>query len=140
MSPPGAPIKLAPDTYDGNTNLEEYLVYFEQLAMFNMWNEPIKAMILGLGVTMRLEKQKFNFKVTLALCETDRNWLMRYFQSQFVTLHLLQKDPKPANEVSEVKLDDQFEALCQDTECLLSDGIKGSQALDMAELESILTG
>ena len=51
---------MAPDIYDGNTDLEKYLVYFDQLAMFNMWNEPIKAMILGFAVTIRLEKQKFN--------------------------------------------------------------------------------
>ena len=38
MAPPGAPFKLAPDIYDRNTDLEEYLVYFKQLAMFNMWN------------------------------------------------------------------------------------------------------
>ena len=31
------------------------------------------------------------------------------------------KDPKPVNEVSDVKLDDELEALCQDTEYLLSD-------------------
>ena len=46
---------------------------FDQVAMLNMWNEPIKTMIHGFAVTIRLEKQKFNFKVILADCETDGN-------------------------------------------------------------------
>ena len=50
MVPPGASFKLAPGTYDGNTDREEYLAYFEQLALFNNWNEPIKAMNLGLTI------------------------------------------------------------------------------------------
>ena len=52
MAPLWASFKLAPDIYDGNTD-PDVLVYFEQLALFRMWNEPIKAMILGLAVTLR---------------------------------------------------------------------------------------
>ena len=53
---------LAPDTHDGNTDLEEYLVYFDNW-LCSIFNGSTKAMILGLAVTISLEKQKFNFKV-----------------------------------------------------------------------------
>ena len=40
LAPPGVPFKLVTDIYAGNTDVEEYQVNFEQLDMFNMWNEP----------------------------------------------------------------------------------------------------
>ena len=43
------------------------------------------------------------------------------------------KIPKLVNEVSEVRLDDELEALCQDTEYPLSDLKRGSQALAVAK-------
>ena len=33
MAPPRAPLKLAHDNYDGNTDLNEYLIYSEEMAM-----------------------------------------------------------------------------------------------------------
>ena len=45
IAPPGAPFKLPPYTYDGNSDLDENLVHFEQMVMFIMRNEPIKATI-----------------------------------------------------------------------------------------------
>ena len=50
MTPLGAPFRLAPDTCDGTTDLEEYLVYFEQLSMLDGWKRPTKAMMLGLAL------------------------------------------------------------------------------------------
>ena len=50
LAPPGAPFRMAPDTYDGTTDLEEYLVHFEQLSMLSGWNRPTKAMMLGLAL------------------------------------------------------------------------------------------
>ena len=52
MVPPGAPFRLAHDTHDGTTDLEEYLVYFEQLSMLNGWNRPTKVMRLGLALSI----------------------------------------------------------------------------------------
>ena len=49
----GAPhpwIRLAPDTYDGTGDWEEYSVYFNQLALVNGWDEPTQAIMLGLNL------------------------------------------------------------------------------------------
>ena len=49
----GAPhpwIRIAPDTYDGTGDWEEYLVYFRQLSVVNGWDEPTQALMLGLNL------------------------------------------------------------------------------------------
>ena len=49
----GAPhpwIRLAPDTYDGTGDWEEYSVYFHQLSLVNGWDEPTQAIMLGLNL------------------------------------------------------------------------------------------
>ena len=49
----GAPhpwIRLAPDTYDGSGDWEEYSVYFHQLSIVNGWDEPTQAIMLGLNL------------------------------------------------------------------------------------------
>jgi len=46
----GMTYRVSPESYDGSSDLEEYLVYFEQLAMVNGWDRPTMAMMLGLAL------------------------------------------------------------------------------------------
>ena len=46
----GNPINLRPESYDGNTDWPDYLVYFEQLSEIQGWDHPTMAIILGLSL------------------------------------------------------------------------------------------
>ena len=48
--PPHPWIRLAPDTYDGTGDWEEYSVYFHQLSLVNGWDEQTQAIMLGLNL------------------------------------------------------------------------------------------
>ena len=43
----GNRLKLKPDTYDGTSDWTEYVIYFDQVAELNGWDEETKAMTLG---------------------------------------------------------------------------------------------
>ena len=46
----GAPLHLRPEPYDGVSDWLEYLVYFEQLAEVQGWDQPTMAIVLGLSL------------------------------------------------------------------------------------------
>ena len=39
--------RFKPDTYDGTSDWTEYLIYFDQVAELNGWDDEIRAMTLG---------------------------------------------------------------------------------------------
>lgn len=47
---PMAGMRIAPESYDGSADLDEYLVYFQQLAMMSGWNEAVQGMMLSLSL------------------------------------------------------------------------------------------
>ena len=56
VGPPNRPTVM-PEAFDGEGDWEEYLLYFEQCAVLNGWNDPLKTQFLG--VRLRGAAQRY---------------------------------------------------------------------------------